>query len=213
MVHNVLKYLPRRPMTHPWEDLASLVSCAARKMGYAEPRWILSPQGCSNRIAEEHLPLLCWREEYQLLEQLLFLGEAEIYTMTAHQFAPVLYLQQEKTPEIPARFTRIPFPLLSPKVFRHYFLDAPLTKVCTHCLDVDMRQAYDRLYWRMKSVFFCPVHRSRLRERCPQCNKEIPALRLDPFLCPYCQRGDYREPISELVAPQSSLYLSTVIFL
>src|SRR5713226_5834815 len=110
--------LPQRPVPYPWEDLASLLSRTARKMGYADPRWILSPQGSAHRIHEPHVPMLCWREDYQLLVQQLLLDEHSLYKLTAHQFALVLYPEQIKTQEIPRRFTRIPFPLLSPEAFR-----------------------------------------------------------------------------------------------
>ena len=211
--HQSIGPLPRRSFPYPWEDLASLICRVARRMGYEDPHWILSPQRSAHRISPMHLPLLCWREEYQLLQRQLQLDESLLYRLTAHPFAPILYPEQAKTPEIPQRFTRISFPLLSTTAFRQYFLDEPLIKVCPTCLNGPEEHVYDRLYWRLKDVLFCPVHRSPLRQQCPHCGRKIPAIRLDPFRCPSCQSGDYRQPVAGPLAEEHAMYLGTLFFL
>src|SRR5262249_15384221 len=62
-------------------------------------------------------------------------------------------------------------------------------------------------------VFFCPLHRMRLRDFCPHCSRTISALRLEPFRCPSCQQGDYREPVATPIAQDHLLQVGTVLFL
>jgi hypothetical protein len=36
--------LPQRAAPQPWEDIASVISRTARKMGYGDPKWVLQPE-------------------------------------------------------------------------------------------------------------------------------------------------------------------------
>src|SRR6266567_8950550 len=82
--------LPRRAVPYPWEDLSSLLCRITRKMGYPDPRWILHPQGSSYGINTSDLPLLSKQRDYLLLQQLLLLDEATLYSLTTHILAPIL---------------------------------------------------------------------------------------------------------------------------
>ena len=198
-----LSSLPLRAVPYPWEDLSSLLCRIARKMDYPDPRWILHPRGSSYGINTSDLPLLSKQRDYLLLQQLLLLDEATLYALTTHIFAPILDDFASLEHKSPFR--------LRPQLFASYFLEYPRTRVCPQCLAED--PVYDRLYWRMRYVFFCPLHRIRLRDFCPHCSKTISALRLEPFHCPSCRRGDYREHGLAPIAQDHLLQVGTVLFL
>ncbi len=195
--------LPRRAVPYPWEDLSSLLCRVAQKMGYPDPRWILHPQGSSYRINASNLPLLSKQTDFLFLQQQLLLDEATLYSLTVHIFAPLL--DDYARPQPNGHF------LLRPHLFADYFLDNPRTHVCPQCLEES--PVYDRQYWRMKYIFFCPLHHTRLRDTCPHCSRTISALRIDPFCCPFCQQGDYRVPVSGPIAQDHPLQMSTILFL
>lgn len=195
--------LPRRAVPYPWEDLSSLLCRVARKMGYPDVRWILCPQGSSYGINASDLPLLTKQRDILLLQQQLLLDEATLSSLTTHIFVPVL--DDLVRPEHNGTLR------LRPHLFASYFLEYPRTRICSQCLAEG--PAYDRLYWRMRYVFFCPLHRIRLREFCPHCSRSISALRLEPFRCPSCQRGDYREPGLAPIAQDYLLQVGAVLFL
>ena len=198
-----LPSLPLRAVPYPWEDLSSLLCRIARKLDYPDPRWLLHPQGSSYGINTSDLPLLSKQRDYLLLQQLLLLDEATLYSLTTHIFAPILDDFASLEHKSPFR--------LRPQLFASYFLEYPRTRVCPQCLEED--PVYDRLYWRMRYVFFCPLHRIRLRDFCPHCSKTISALRLEPFHCPSCRRGDYREHGLAPIAQDHLLQVGTVLFL
>ena len=195
--------LPRRAVPYPWEDLYSLLCRVAQKMGYPDPRWILHPQGSSYRINASDLPLLSKQTDFLFLQQQLLLDEATLYSLTVHIFAPLL--DDYASPQPDGHF------LLRPYLFADWFLDNPRTRVCPQCLEES--PVYDRQYWRMKYIFFCPLHRTRLRDTCPHCSRTISALRIEPFCCPFCQQGDYRVPVSGPIAQDHPLQMSTILFL
>ena len=82
--------LPLRVRPLPWDDLASVLSRASRRMGYGQPKWLLQPENSSYRLREEDLPFLCRKENFLYLEQLLSLDEETLYFTTIHRFASVL---------------------------------------------------------------------------------------------------------------------------
>ena len=195
--------LPRRATPYPWEDLSSLLCRVARKMGYPDLRWILRPQGSPYGINASDLPLLTKQRDFQLLQQLLLLDEATLSSLTAHIFAPVL--DDFARPEHNASSR------LRPQHFASYFLEYPRTRVCPQCLAEG--PPYDRIFWRMRHVFFCPFHRTRLRDFCPRCSRTISTLRPEPFRCPSCQQGDDREPVEAPIDQDHLLHVGTVLFL
>ncbi len=80
--------LPQRAAPQPWEDIASVISRTARKMGYGDPKWILQPELIPHRVDPQALPLLRQYEDYQMLELLLALEKEAILSLTLHRFAP-----------------------------------------------------------------------------------------------------------------------------
>ncbi len=79
--------LPRRVVPLPCEDLPSVISRVARKMGYERPEWLLRPEALSHRIAPNTLLLLRRRADYQLLKSLLLLEEEQLFSLTLYRFA------------------------------------------------------------------------------------------------------------------------------
>src|SRR6266566_1554141 len=72
--------LPLRVRPLPWEDLASILSRASRRMGYEQPKWLLQSEYSSYRLREEDLPWLCREEDFLYLEHLLSLdGEDALF--------------------------------------------------------------------------------------------------------------------------------------
>lgn len=58
---------------------------------------------------------------------------------------------------------------------------------CPACLRTD-DERHERLLWRVASAAACPVHRTRLRDRCPSCGEGVPALayRAEAGACRRC---------------------------
>src|SRR6266516_7911582 len=79
--------LPLRILPLPREDLASVLSRAARRMGYEKPEWLLRLESVPHKINPDNLPLLHRQKDYLLLKRLLLLEEEEIYALTLHCFA------------------------------------------------------------------------------------------------------------------------------
>src|SRR5260370_37257513 len=75
--------LPLRVRPLPWEGLASVISRAARRMGYEQPKWLLQLENSSYRLREEDLPWLCRKEDFLHLEHLPYLDEE---TLTWNSF-------------------------------------------------------------------------------------------------------------------------------
>ena len=70
---------------------------------------------------------------------------------------------------------------------------------CPHCLAED-QETYDRLIWCLPQVKVCTLHKTKLREYCPNCGLHIPVLhsRSVPGECPSC-----KSPLADS-APSSS---------
>jgi hypothetical protein len=186
------KPLPLRVRPFPWEDLASVLSRASRRMGYEQPKWLLQPENSSYHLREEDLAWMCRKEDLLYLARLLGLDEGALYSMTVHRFASVLQYGTDPPVRQNARF--IARPLL---LDRSSFKDLLSTKVCPACLD--QPDGYDRLYWRAEFILLCPNHALPLRANCPYCNKRIPALRAQLSQCPFCKKGDYRIPTARVL--------------
>lgn len=195
--------LPLRALPAPWEDLPSLLCRIAREMGYEDPHWILHPQGSPYRIKAAALPFLSKPEDYLLLQQQLLLDETTLSSLTFHSLAPLLNDGSLLRPTDSLR--------LHTSTSAFFFLKYPRTRVCPQCLDEI--PVYDRIYWRMKYIFFCPIHRVCLRDTCSSCGQPISAFRIDPFFCPSCRQGDYREPIPTPMAEDQLFQISTDLFL
>jgi hypothetical protein len=183
--------LPQRAIPQPWEDLASVLSRAARKMGYPHPKWIIQAASIEHRIEPEALPLLSASADYQMLGKLLRLDKEKLVALTLHRFAPRLQKPNFSVPltdQTSGRHMTYSRFLDDPYLFSHTKKNT--ISVCPHCLDEP--DAYDRLYWRISPLFSCPRHRVFLRRVCPACQAPIPALRPYPYRCPSCRSGDYR---------------------
>ncbi len=184
--------LPLRVRPLPWEGLASVISRAARRMGYEQPKWLLQLENSSYRLREEDLPWLCRKEDFLHLEHLLYLDEETLYRTTVHRFAPILQYETDLPVLQNARL--VARPLLSE---RSYFQDPLSMKVCPACLG--QQDGYDRLYWLAEFILLCPNHALPLRTNCPYCKMRIPALRAELCRCPFCKRGDYRVPTAHVL--------------
>ncbi len=200
--------LPQRIVPQPWEDLPSVISRVARKMGYECPEWILRPEALSHRIAPNTLLLLRRRADYQLLKHLLLLEEEQLFSLTLYRFAHRLEAPPYPSPQANPDF------LASERVLpRHvlFFRSEPETQVCPLCLDSP--DGYDRLYWHCSYVLLCARHRVYLVDHCPTCRAPIPSLRIHPMRCPSCHVGDYRTGIVPLLDEADWLEASQALLL
>lgn len=72
---------------------------------------------------------------------------------------------------------------------------------CPRCLALDGEDAYDRLYWSLRSAAVCVRHAVRLIDKCVGCGRRHrPFARLaNPWSCPHCglslTRGAVRAPV------------------
>jgi len=198
-----IRPLPRRAIPRPWEDLSSEIACAARKMGYEYPEWILHPQGIAHAIAPGSLPFLRRRLDYQMLTHLLQLDERTLYGLTLHRlFSALKGREKDYRIDVPGTFSLIERPLLEHD--EEFFWPELTTQVCPLCLDE--AHGYDRLYWRLRSVLLCPRHRVLLNQRCPACAAAISALRPHLTRCSACGHGDYRQRCLALLPEDQWLY-------
>jgi hypothetical protein len=202
--------LPRRVIPLPWEDLPSVISRVARKMGYERPEWILRPEVYSHHIAPNTLHLLRKRVDYLMLKRLLLLEEEQLFSLTLHRFT--------------RRFEDLPSPLLQTNPdfltssermllprYVQFFGSGSETQVCPLCLGNP--DGYDRLYWRCSYVLLCARHRIYLVDHCPACRTPIPGLRAHPIRCPSCRVGDYRAGIVPLLDEDDWLEASQSLLL
>src|SRR6266567_830092 len=91
------------------------------------------------------------------------------------------------------------------KTAARYCMPQGTTKVCPVCL-AEEPEAYERLYWNLRSVLICPRHLVFLIDRCPSCNCLIPTqVRSSITDCPYCHSGDYRAAVPATLAQDSLL--------
>lgn len=189
---------------YPWESLTSFLMRIAGKKKHVRLEWLLSSVGVSDvfRLIREDLLLLRRQEDYDVFEQHFTLSRHVLHTLTLHRFAPVL--------QPPGSTEHL---LLSKQSVSRYCMPRGTTKVCPVCLDAEP-EAYERLYWNLRSVLVCPRHLVFLVDRCPNCTRLIPTqTRSNITECPYCHRGDYRAAVPETLTQDSLLYQSQQILL
>src|SRR5215469_2954693 len=107
----LLPPLPMRVRPLPWEALPSLITRIAHRMGYEDPRWIVSPEQRSSALRLSDLSALTKKADYDFLEQLLLLDEETLYQLTLHQFTPSLSMSEQQSRHFEADC--VPRPLLS----------------------------------------------------------------------------------------------------
>jgi hypothetical protein len=181
--------IPIRIKPSPWEDIASLLSRIAEQMGYANPRWLLSPEISQHTLRALGVSTLHRAADYRFLEHLLMMDEEALYACTLHRFSAKL--QEGRRASFPRGTQDVERPLL-PQVrgtVGPFFHNPLATKVCPQCLSEG--EAYGRLYWHIRPVTVCLRHSIMLLNICPDCYKSIPLLRPSLTHCPYC-KGDYR---------------------
>ncbi len=193
------------------EDLLSVLRRSAARMGYPDVRWLLRPARGNWFLDEADIPLLSAEEDYRALGSLLRLSREELHSHTLHRFARLL--ESGESPRQPPGqdHTSTHLPQMNPGLREAYFLPVRSLRICPLCLREPV--CYDRLYWRMRLMFYCPQHRVRLLEKCPSCKAPIPASRPSPYTCPRCQHGDYRSVDTTPLSPENPLYLGERLLL
>jgi hypothetical protein len=179
--------LPLRVVPSHDEDLLSLLRSTAAGMGYPDYRWLLRPEGRGWDIKDTDLPLLSAKHDYQILEHLLLLSEEQVYSYTLHRFAAPLAQAHGQPLSAEAQHNPSSLLWLSSKLQEAYFLPLHTIRVCPICLQE--QEAYDRLFWRLHLILYCPYHRVRLLEKCPSCEAPIASNRQVASSCPRCQQA------------------------
>jgi TniQ len=160
-VHKALP-LPRRVVPQPWEDLASVLSRTASKMGYEHPQWLLSQTNIQHKIKPGALSVLRKRSDYLFLGRQLLLEEEQLYALTIHRFASRLYKLRSSTSPFPIHHqdrNSIDRPLLWHEDQHRFFLSETYTRICPFCLEEDdTSRRHDRLFWRYRYILICPKH-------------------------------------------------------
>jgi hypothetical protein len=186
---------------YPWESLTSVLMRIAGKKKHARLEWLLSSAGISNvfQLIRDDLLLLRRQDDYEMFEQHFSLNRHVLHALTLHRFAPIL--------QPPGSTERH---LLSEQTTARYCMPRGTTKVCPVCLEEEP-EAYERLYWNLRSVLICPRHLVFLVDRC---TRLIPTqVRSSITDCPYCDRGDYRAAVPKTLTRDSFLYQSQQILL
>ncbi len=179
--------LPQRVVPNPDEDLLSLLRRSAARMGYPDYRWLLRPEGKRWDIEDTDLPLLSAKHDYQILEHLLLLSEEQVYSHTLHRFAAPLAQAHGQSLSAGAQHNPPSLLWLSSKLQETYFLPIHTIRICPICLQD--QKCYDRLYWRLQLILYCPCHRVQLLEKCPSCKAPIASNRQIASSCPRCQQA------------------------
>jgi TniQ len=209
--------LPQRAAPRSWEDLASVLSRTASKMGYDHPKWLLHQENIPYTIDSVTLSVLHRRTDYLFLGRQMLLEEEQLYALTLHRFASRLYLSQySPSPFAPYQddLHFIDRPRLWHEDQHRFFLSEIYTRVCPLCLDEgDGSGGYDRLFWRCRLMLVCTRHHVFLVNRCPACKASIPALRPNLLICPSCGKGDYRSAMLTLTAKDAWLLTSHYLLL
>lgn len=182
--------LPQRAAPLPDEDLLSILRRNATKMGYPKLGWLLQPEGNQWHIREKDVPLSLTQLEYHILEELLLLPQEAVKSHTLSHYVdrlgqalgPQQYAALNKSASHPVGIS-----LLSQKIF---FLPIQTIRICPVCLLE--QKSYDRLYWRLQLILYCPLHRVPLLGKCPSCGMPIAANRPLTRICQRCQH-EYRE--------------------
>jgi hypothetical protein len=215
-VHKVLP-MPRRAIPQPWEDLASVLSRTASKMGYEHPKWLLSQTNIPHKIKPGALSVLHKCSDYLFLGGQLLLEEEQLYALTLHRFASRLYKLHSSTSPFPTYHhdrDSIDRPLLWYEDQHRFFLSETYTRICPLCLEEDdASERHDRLFWRYRHILICPKHHVFLVSRCPACQAHIPALRPNPLICPTCKKGEYRSGVLDLPMRDAWLLMSHQLLL
>ena len=203
--------LPLRAPPYPDEDLLSMLRRSASRMGYPDVRWLLRPAEGKWFLEETDVLLLSAKRDYRVLERLLLLSQEDLHSHTLHRFAPLLENGEsfQQPPGQDRASTHLP--QLSPRSRETHFLPVGSIRVCPLCLQEP--ECYDRLYWRVQLIVYCPQHRVRLLEKCPSCEAPIAASRPSPYFCPRCQHGDYRTGDSTPLSTENPLYLGERLLL
>jgi len=209
--------LPQRAAPRPWEDLASLLSRTANKMGYDHPRWLLHQENIPYAINSATLSVLHRRPDYLFLGRQMLLEEEQLYALTLHRFTSRLYLPQHSPPPS-ATYSGDRRSIDRPRLWyedqQRFYLSEIYTRVCPLCLDEgDGSGGYDRLFWRCRLMLVCPRYHVFLVNRCPACMAYIPALRPNLLICPSCGKGDYRSAVLALHAKDAWLLTSHCLLL
>jgi hypothetical protein len=197
--------LPLRVVPYHDEDLLSVLRRSASRMGYPDVRWLLRPAQGNWFLDEADIPLLSAEEDYRVLGSLLLLSREELHNHTLHRFTRLLESSENSRQSPGQDPASTHLQQMNPGLREAYFLPVRSLRVCPLCLREPV--CYDRLYWRMRLIFYCPEHRVRLLEKCPSCKAPIAASRPSPYTCPRCQHGDYRSVDAVPLSPENPLYL------
>jgi hypothetical protein len=197
--------LPLRVEPQPWEELAAFLARTARHMQYPRISWLLQPEMLASPMTARNLALLTAQEDYTFLSTLLALSQEQIYAMTLHPFdvlsrhlgcfPPFADSSHQASPPttIPPRRPPIPRPRLSMQTYQFSCLPANTTQICTHCLQEPV--SYDRLYWKVKYLITCPLHRLLLQRSCAGCHHPIFSTRILPLTCQTCHHSFHHDAI------------------
>jgi len=199
---------------YPWEDVTSVIRRASGKMGYDHPAWMLITADTPHqKVYAPGLPVLHRRTDYLVLERQLGLDEERLYRLTLHQWREI-FLPRDSgknitcSPSVSGNISQV---CLSQAQAEDFCIPLERTKVCPVCLDEE--GAYDRLFWRLRSMILCPHHALVLADCCPHCSAFVPAFRPSPTICTYCGIGDYRRSRCPQISSTSWLYSGQLLLL
>ena len=203
-----------RVRPYPWEDLTSVLRRVAMNMGYEHPGWMLITMDSPHqKVYAPNLPLLRHSADYLVLEHQLGLDEVSLYQLTLHRWREVLLPPDASQPAACSHTTPdgTVCQYLVQAQAEDFCLPLEHTRVCPACLDE--AEAYDRLFWRLRTVILCPRHALLLVDQCPHCFAPIPAFRPSHTRCPHCERGEYLQSRRQQIAPSSWLYAGQSLLL
>ena len=170
--------LPARELPLPDESLASLLRRTAAAMGYSDCSHI------ANLLPDKRL--ITWnanrlndKQSLDRLAGLLRCSSKRLSNLTVHRYASRFVLRVHDEPGSLECDT---------KTALRYF--AGTARVCPRCLKDDV-VPYERISWALRPIPVCTDHECLLRDRCPNCERQ---LQLNRKLLLNCQCGsDIRE--------------------
>ena len=199
-------YIPPRslpPITSfPCESLSSVLSRLARNMHHPYPEQLLfrSPFTPSTLLEDtQDEPRLPGEASNATLASLLQLPREHLPHFTDSGLIASLGLP-------PYSLLRRQTQLTEPRMrsWFHFYERHHRARVCPSC--IRERNSYDRVWWSLRGVLCCPLHKVRLLERCPSCLQDIPTLRSHTERCPFCMSETYTLPAERL--PKNSVLMA-----
>lgn len=171
--------LCRSPLL-PGESLPSLLVRLAKLNRY-DPIGIIN-RLCLEGLEKDRLDQPARAATYERMAALTKIAPCELYTATAHRFAPTLTPPGVETELLKLSSGKV-VPLLAQGIGSKQLRPPLAAQFCPNCLKEAL---YHRLVWLSVAASACLQHKCLLMNLCPRCRKAISIRSVVEGQCQYC---------------------------